>query len=172
MSAAARIRWRHVLLHGFIAVTALGLGFMSWFIAKPTAIRLHETIPGQQLTVNAAPDLDISLDADSSVSVSNSQPPQIELLRGNAYFDAKGEGAGKLQVKVGTTYIRDAGTRFSIRKRANGGSIAVANGQVEVLVETGTYLIGAHEGADFDGINVTGQRMVAEADIAPWRPGR
>lgn len=172
MSVATRTRWRQFLLHGSIAAIALGLGFMSWFIAKPMATRLHETIPGQRLTVNAAPNIDISLDADSVVTVSNTEPPAIELLRGNAYFDARGQGAGKLQVKVGTTYIKDIGTRFSVRKRANGGTIAVADGQVEVVVETGTYLVGAHEGADFDGIRVTGQRMIAEADIAPWRLDR
>jgi ferric-dicitrate binding protein FerR (iron transport regulator) len=74
-----------------------------------------------------------------------------------------------LQVKVGTTYINDIGTRFSVSKRVNGGTIAVADGQVEVLVEMGTYLVGDHEQADFDGIRVTGQRVIADADIAAWR---
>lgn len=171
MALAARTRWRSFLLHGSIATTALGLGLMSWFIAKPLATRIHQTIPGERLTVTATPGIDISLDADSSVTVSNAKPPQIELLRGNAYFDAKGQGAGKLQLKVGTTYIRDIGTRFSVRKSANGGTVAVANGQVEILVESGTYLIGTHEGADFDGVRVTGQRMIADADVAPWKPG-
>jgi ferric-dicitrate binding protein FerR (iron transport regulator) len=142
---------------------------MSWFIAKPMATRIHQTVPGERMTITAAPDIDISLDVDSSVTVSNARPPQIELLRGNAYFDAKGGGAGKLQVKVGTTYINDIGTRFSVSKRVNGGTIAVADGQVEVLVEMGTYLVGDHEQADFDGIRVTGQRVIADADIAAWR---
>jgi ferric-dicitrate binding protein FerR (iron transport regulator) len=145
---------------------------MSWFIAKPMATRIHQTVPGERLTVTAAPDIDISLDADSSITVSNAQPPQIELLRGNAYFDAKGSGAGKLQVKVGTTYINDIGTRFSVSKRVNGGTVAVADGQVEILVEGGTYLVGAHEQADFDGMRVTGQRVIADAEIAAWRPNR
>src|SRR5687768_8507398 len=172
MRLAARTRWRSLLLHGSIAATALGLGLMSWFIAKPMATRIHQTVPGERLTVNATPDIDISLDADSSVTVSNAEPPQIELLRGNAHFDAKGNGAGKLQLKVGTTYIRDIGTRFSVRKFANGGTIAVSSGQVEVQVETGKFLIGAHERADFDGIRVTGQRIIADADVAPWHSAR
>jgi transmembrane sensor len=75
-----------------------------------------------------------------------------------------------LQLKVGTTYIKDIGTRFSVRKFANGGTIAVSNGEVEIQVETGKYLIGAHERADFDGIRVTGQRIIADADVAPWHP--
>lgn len=172
MALAARTRWRSLLLHGSIATTALGLGLMSWFIAKPMATRIHQTVPGERLTITATPNIDISLDVDSSVTVSNGEPPQIELLRGSAYFDAKGGGAGKLQVKVGTTYINDVGTRFSVSKRVNGGTIAVADGQVEILVEMGTYLVGAHEQADFDGIRVTGQRVIADADIAAWRPNQ
>ena len=73
------------------------------------------------MTITATPDIDISLDADSSVTVSNTEPPRIELLRGNAYFDVRNDGAGKLQVKVGTTYIRDIGTRFSVSKSADRG---------------------------------------------------
>lgn len=124
------------------------------------------------MTFAATPDIDVSLDADSSVTITNTQPPRIELLRGNAYFDVKGNDAGKLQVKVGTTYIRDLGTRFSVSKQTNGGSVAVASGQIEIQVETGKYLVGSHERADFNNTTVTGQRVIAEAEIAPWRPRR
>ena len=162
-------RWWPYLLHGSIVAIAVGLGLMSWFIAKPMSTRLHETKPGQRVTVAAAPGIAISLDTESSVAVSNTEPPRIELLRGNAFFDVKGDQPGKLYLKVGATYIRDTGTRFSVSKSSKGGSVAVENGQVEIQVETGTFLVGAHERADFDGIRVTGQRGVADAEIAPWR---
>ena len=141
-------------------------------IAKPVATRIHQTVPGQRITVTATPDIDVSLDADSSVTISNSQPPRIELLRGNAYFDVKRSDAGKLQVKVGTVYIKDIGTRFSVSMRGNGGSVAVASGQVEIQVATGTYLVSARERVDFDSVRVSGQRIIAESDVAPWRPGQ
>ena len=163
--------WSRFIVHGSIVAAAASLGLMSWFIAKPLSTRLHETEPGQRITVTATPNIDISLDADSSVTISNTEPPRIELLRGNAYFDVRGEGPGKLQLKVGTTHIRDTGTRFSVSKTPNGGSIAVASGQVEVQVEMGTYLVGAHETANFDGVKVTGQRVIPDSAIAPWRPG-
>jgi transmembrane sensor len=70
---------------------------------------------------------------------------------------------------VGTTYIRDTGTRFSVSKSSTGGSVAVASGEVEVQVEMGTYLVGAHETANFDGVRVTGQRVIPDSAIAPWR---
>jgi transmembrane sensor len=162
---------QHFLVHGSIIAIAVSLGLMSWFIAKPLSIRLHETEPGQRVTIAATPNIDISLDADSSVTVSNTEPPRMELLRGNAYFDVRGDGAGKLQLKVGTTYIRDTGTRFSVSKSSTGGSVAVASGEVEIQVEMGTYLVGAHETANFDGVRVTGQRVIPDSAIAPWRRG-
>jgi transmembrane sensor len=168
MLAVISSRWWPYLLHSSIVAIAVGLGLMSWFIAKPTSTRLHETKPGQRITVAAGPGIAISLDTESSVAVSNTKPPLIELLRGNAFFDVKGDQPGKLYLKVGTTSIRNTGTRFGVSKSAKGGSVAVENGQVEIQVETGTFLVGAHERADFDGINVTGQRIIADADIAPW----
>lgn len=161
---------RHFLIHGSIVAAALGLGVMSWLVAKPLSTRLHETEPGQRITIAATPNIDISLDADSSVTVSNTEPPRIELLRGNAYFDVR-DGPGKLQLKVGTTFIRDMGTRFSVSKSSSGGSVAVASGEIEIQVEMGTYRVGAHEGADFDGVRVTGQRIIPDSAIAPWRHG-
>jgi len=164
--------WRRIILHCIIASTGLGLGLVSWMIAKPLATRIHQTVPGQRITVAATPDIDVSLDADSSVTISNSQPPGIELLRGNAYFDVKRSDAGKLQVKVGTVYIKDIGTRFSVNMRGNGGSVAVASGQVEIQVATGTYLVSARERVDFDSVRVSGQRIITESDVAPWRPAQ
>lgn len=165
-------RWRRFLIHLSIASTALFLGVMSWLIAKPMATRLHETVPGQRITVTATPHIDISLDSDSSVTVTNTEPPRIEMLRGNAFFDVRNTGAEKLQVKVGAAYISGMDSRFSVSKRSNGGSVAVAAGQVEIQVETGKYLVGSREKADFSNKTVTGQRVIAEADIVPWKPTR
>ena len=145
---------------------------MSWYISKPVTARLHETVAGQRLTVKATPDIGITLDADSAITVANSQPPRIELLRGNAYFDVTSNDADKLEVKVGAARIRDIGTRFSVGMRSDGGSVAVAEGQVEILVATGTYLVSARERADFDSMRVIGHRIIAEAEVAPWRLDR
>ena len=145
---------------------------MTWFISKPVTARLHETVAGQRLTIEAAPNIGVTLDADSAITVANSQPPRIELLRGNAYFDIRNNDADKLEVKVGAAHIKDIGARFSVRMRADGGSVAVADGRVEIHVGTGAYLVSARERADFDGIRVTGHRVIAEAEVAPWRFGQ
>ncbi len=173
MPVVTRTRsWPRFLLHFSIASTALVLGLMSWFIASPPATRIYQTAPGERLNVTPTPAINISLDTNSMATVTNALPPRIELLRGNAYFDVQGNESGTLQVKVGAAYIRDMDTRFSVSVRANGGTVAVAYGQVEIEIGTRKYLVGALERADFNNINVTGQRVIAEADVAPWRLGR
>ena len=89
MEKARAFSWPRFFVHCSIVVTAVSLGLMSWFIAKPTATRIHQTMPGERVTVAATPHIDISLDADSMVTVSNTEPPRIELLKGNAYFDVR-----------------------------------------------------------------------------------
>jgi transmembrane sensor len=169
---ARAFSWPRFFVHCSIVVTAFSLGLMSWFIAKPTATRIHQTARGERVSVAATPYIDISLDADSMVTVSNTEPPRIELLKGNAYFDVRNKDSDKLHVKVGTTFIKDLGTRFSIRRSADGGSVSVAEGQVEIQVETGNYLISSRERADFDDMRVTGHRLISEADVAPWRSNK
>lgn len=171
-TTARPFSWRRILLHGSITSMALGLGLLSWYIAKPVTARLHETGPGQHLTIKATPDIGITLDADSSVTVANSQSPRIELLRGNVYFDVTSKDDNKLEVRIGTVRIKDIGTRFSVRMQPGGGSVAVADGQVEIHVATGTYLVSARESADFDGMRVTKHRLIVEADVAPWHPNQ
>ena len=172
---AATVRpfsWRRILLHGSITTMALGLGLLSWYISKPVTARLHETGPGRHLTIKATPDIDITLDANSAITVANSQPTRIELLRGNVYFDVTSKDNNKLEVNIGTVRIKDIGTRFSVRMQSAGGSVAVADGQVEIHMATGTYLVNARERADFDDMRVTRHRLIVEADVAPWRPNQ
>ena len=96
-------------------------------------------------------------------------PPWIEVLRGNAYFDVTSNDVERLEVRVGTVRIKDIGTRFSVRMQQEGGSVAVADGQVEIHLETGIHLVSAREHADFDSARVTKHRVTTEADVAPWR---
>ena len=86
-SSCSALRWRSLpaCMVPF-ATTALGLGLMSWFIAKPMATRIHQTVPGERLTITATPDIDISLDADSSVTVSDAEPPQNRIAARQCLF--------------------------------------------------------------------------------------
>ena len=162
--------WRRFLVHCAIMGFCVLLGLMTWYFGKPHSIRFYETKAEEQLATPIAPGIDMALDILSSVAVKDSQPLQIELFKGNVYFDVKEKAAGKLEVKVGKALIKDIGTRFSIQMYKDGNShIAVADGHIKIHVAFGVYQINAHEQADFDDASISKHRLITERDIAPWR---
>ncbi|SFP97266.1 FecR family protein [Nitrosomonas cryotolerans] len=162
--------WRRFLLHCTIIGTGMFLGLLAWYIANPQSTRLYETAADERLNIMAAPHIHIALDANSSVGITNRQPPQIEVLRGNVYFEIKGDMADKPEIKVGKAFIRNVGSRFSIQMHKDGNNeVAVAAGQAEIHVASGRHLISARERADFDGFNVHNHQLITGSDIAPWR---
>ncbi|WP_292915539.1 FecR family protein [Nitrosomonas sp.] len=143
---------------------------MTWYFGKPPSIRFYETKSEQPLSAPLASGIDMALDMRSSVAVKESEPLQVELFKGNVYFDIQKHAAQQLEVKVGNTIIKDFGTRFSVELHKDGtGHIAVADGYVKLHVATGAYQINALEQADFDDIKVSKHRLVTEREIAPWR---
>ncbi len=161
--------WRRFLVHCAIMGVCVLLGLMTWYFGKPHSIRFYETKSEEQLTAAIAPDVNMVLDTRSSVAVKESQPLQIELFKGNIYFDIKKKATHQLEVKVGNAIIKNTGTRFSIRMHKDGSSnIAVADGQIKVYVASGIYQINALEQADFDDSSISKHRLVTERDIAPW----
>ena len=162
--------WRRFLLHCSIMGFCVTLGLLTWYFAKPHSIRFYETKSEERLVTAIAPDIDMALDTRSSITVKNSQPLQVELLKGNVYFDIKKNAIDKLEVKVGNAIIKDTGTRFSIQMHKDGSShIAVADGHIKIHVASGVYQINELEQADFDDARISKHRLVTERDIAPWR---
>lgn len=162
--------WRRFMVHCAIMGVCVLLGLMTWYFGKPHSIRFYETKSEERLVTAIAPSIDMALDTRSSVAVKDSQPLQIELLKGNVYFDIQENATNTLEVKVGNAIIKDTGTRFSIQMHKDGSShIAVADGHIKIHVASGVYQINAHEQADFDDARISKHRLITERDIAPWR---
>lgn len=163
--------WRRFLLHCAIISVGVFCGLLSWYISKPQTTRFYQTSVGQYQAIAATPHIEIFLDTNSAVAVTDNQPVKIELFKGNAYIETDGEALNeRLEVKVGEALIRDIGTRFRVSMLSDGSSnIAVEGGRVEIHVASGTHLISAGEQADFDGFSVTEHQLITETDIAPWR---
>lgn len=157
-------------LGGMLAAAAV-LAFV-FLMPREEMQRAIESSSGQRLQLTLADGTRIALDADSAARVSDATPPRIELVKGNIYLDVGHPSSGRLEVRAGTTQIRDIGTRFAVSLRGGRGSVAVAEGQVEVRGEQRLLLLVAGRGADFGPQGITGERAVAEADIAPWRNGQ
>jgi len=162
--------WRRLLMHGAIMSVGVLLGLLAWHIAKPPSVRFYETKSEQPLATTIAPHITMALDIQSSVAIKDSEPLQVELFKGNVYFDIEENATSKIEVKVGQALVKDIGTRFSIRMHKDGsGHIAVANGQIKIHVASGVYQINAHEQVDFDDTRISQHRLITEHDIAPWR---
>lgn len=160
-------------MHSAILSVGILLGLLAWYIAKPPSVRFYETKSEQPLAVTIAPAITMVLDIESSVATKDSEPLQIELFKGNVYFDVKENAADKIEVKVGQALIKDGGTRFSIRVHKDGGGhVAVANGQIRIHVTSGVYQVNTHEQVDFDDTRISQHKLIAEHDIAPWRTGQ
>jgi ferric-dicitrate binding protein FerR (iron transport regulator) len=163
-----RRSWMFPALAG--ALTAMIVA--AWFFPRPVQTQRYETTPGQHLTVAVAEGIEAVLDADSALSVARSDPPRVELLRGNAYFSVNRQGSGGLEVVAGQTRIRDIGTRFAVAVREQGGHVAVAEGVVEIQAGDTHRTAAAGLRVDFDGAGITGEKYLAAEDVAPWRNGQ
>lgn len=162
-------RWRRFFLHCAIIGVCVLLGLMTWYFGKPHSVRFYETKSEEQLATSIAPDINMTLDTRSSVAVKESQLLQVELFKGNVYFDIKKNATHQLEVKVGNAIIKNTGTRFSIQMKKDGSShIAVADGHIKIQVASGVYQINAHEQADFDDASISKHSLIIERDIAPW----
>lgn len=169
--AVAPRRLPRLLPFGGALVAAAALAFI-FLMPREEVLHTVETQPGQHRQLAFADGTRLSLDADSVARVSDNLPPRIELLRGQLYLDVNHASSGRLEVRAGTTRIRDIGTRFTVSLRNGQGRVAVAEGQVEVKDAQRLLMLFAGRGADFGPQGIVGERAIADADIAPWRNGQ
>ncbi len=163
------LSWQRFMLHFSILSIGLLLGLLSWYISKPQSFRLYETPIGQHMAIDVTTDIAIALDSNSSVSVTDNKPLQIELLKGNVYFDISKDAVNKPTVQVGNVLFENVAARFSIRKHKNGeATISVATGQIGIHLASSVYLISALEQADFDDYKMSKHRLISTYDVAPW----
>lgn len=164
--------WRRLLVHSAIMGVCVTLGLMTWYFGKPPSVRFYET-KSEELTTKIAPHIDMALDVRSSVAVKESHPLQVELFKGNVFFNSASNASSQLEVKVGNALIKDIGTRFSIETHKDGSHhIAVAEGHIKIHVASGIYQINALEQADFDDMKISKHMLASERDVAPWRSGQ
>ncbi len=162
--------WKRFFVHSAIMGFCVFLGLMTWYLGKPPSIRFYETKLETPLTAPLAPGIDMALDMQSSVAVRLSEPLHVELFKGNVYFDIQKQATHQLEVKVGSTIIKDFGTRFSIQLHKDGtGHIAVTDGHIKIHSPSGNvFQINAYEEAEFDETGISKHRLLSEKNIAPW----
>jgi transmembrane sensor len=93
----------------------------------------YYTAPGKQLTVALSDGSRLTLNTDTAIAVHLADKQRnIELLRGEAYFQVSPDKNRPFVVSNGTANARAVGTAFSVKKTADDMRVVVSEGTVEV----------------------------------------
>ena len=173
-SSVSIFRQKKFLLPFLSAAIAMLMGALIFILPPPLSAQLHETKADQYHSVTVTPEVTVELDERSAITVTNSEPPSVELLMGNAFFDRKktsvdAQNAQKLEITVGDVRFLDMGASFSLETLRNGGSIAITNGQIEMNIGGQSRLISAGQRIDFDNKRVIDESSIVGLNIASWR---
>lgn len=156
------------------AAAVMLFGITIFILPPPISHQLHTTATGQYEQIFVGPNIRIDMNSNSSMTVSNDQPPVIELLQGSIYFDITNSdtNTNKLVAIVNEARIKNIGTRFSAERQNDGGSVAIAEGQVEIQIGAQSRLINAGQLIVFGRTQITEETSITGADVAPWRQNR
>lgn len=170
-SSVSIFRQKKFLLPFLSAAIAMLMGALIFILPPPLSAQLHETTADQYHSVTVTPEVTVELDERSAITVTNSEPPSVELLMGNVFFDRKNTSvdAQKLEITVGDVRFLDMGASFSLEMLRNGGSIAITNGQIEMNIGGQSRLISAGQRIDFDNKRVIDESSIVGLNIASWR---
>jgi len=170
-SSASIFRQKKFLLPFLSAAIAMLMGALVFILPPPLATQLHETTVNQYQSVAVTPEITVELDERSAITVTNSEPPGVELLMGNAYFDSKNTSVDiqTIEISVGDVRFSDMGASFSLETLRNGGSIAITNGQVEMSIAGQVRLLSAGQRIDFDNQRIIEESSIVGLEVASWR---
>ena len=159
----------------FLAATAVAAA-----LAAVIAVPQFAT-PAAQTYVSTDTARQIALEDGSSVTLAPRSRLSIEgrnqdrmALSGGALFDIRHDPDRPLTITAGDLRISDIGTRFDVQAEEAHVRVAVVEGTVNVISESGTSVeLPAGKGLSFDrrGGNATVASVRAE-DVGSWRQGR
>ena len=158
----------------FLALTTALLGG-GWLEYSAETIH-YATQMGEHRRVELADNSHIDLNTDTQISVRMSLlQRQVVLTQGEALFEVSHNRLRPFTVQSGDLRIRDVGTRFNVRKQAQGATVSVLEGEVElnngqrVLNEA----LNAGQQRSYTETSGLGQLQAVEADkLTAWTQGR
>lgn len=160
--------WRRWVWRGAGAVAACAVlavvAFAPWqqLLQGEPGVR-YRTVAGQALSMRLPDGSRMSLSGDTQVSVRFSDGKrEVELLRGEAFFDVAHDASRPFLVHSGDVAIRDIGTAFNVDRLPNGGAeVSVMRGLVRV--ENGTQMRDLHAG---QCMTTHGDWLAASCDLS------
>ncbi|MGH8475053.1 MAG: FecR family protein [Methylococcales bacterium] len=161
-------------------VTAVLLAFTLcgglWWQDRQAPTAVYSTGIGERRRIDLADGSRIDLNAVTLLSVHLSWiRREVDLRDGEALFDVVHRGLRPFTVLAGDLRIRDAGTRFNVRKRPEGVSVSVLEGEVELNDGRGwnwdRLTAGFRRGLDARG-KLSAAQSVREDQAIAWTNGR
>ena len=156
---------------GMAAAIALMIGVPQLW--APPSMQSYSADARTSRSVMLANGVRVTLSPASSIVVHGKDAAQIELARGEAFFDVRHDPSRSLTVAAGDYSISDIGTRFSVNLAGTAfrvgvaeGSIAVASpsSQQAVEVSAGHQLVAGGNGLTLSPVSVE--------EVGSWRAGR
>lgn len=129
---------RRTLPWAAAALLVLALG-VAWQTPWPDRLRAdHYTAVGGHEVIELADGSRIELNTDAAVSVElTDNERRIQLLRGEAWFEAAHDARRPFVVQSGPVRVRVLGTRFSVARQGEHTRVQLAEGRVETMVDGG-----------------------------------
>lgn len=174
-------RGLHVWRRAWIgAAMAAGMALVALIVARPLlpfmagAPQSFAADAGAGRTLSLDGGIQVVLAPGSAIQVEGDRSEQIR-LDGSAYFDVTHDPDRELRIAVGPYQVRDIGTRFELVSSGRELKVAVAEGQVGVVLpgQQGSVAVRAGQ-----RLLVAGDPAIAEYgeaapdDVGSWRAGR
>jgi transmembrane sensor len=136
----------------------------------------YRTALGERKSVTLADGSRLDLNTDSELSVHYSRHGrELRLIRGQAAFTVAHDDARPFDVLAGKMRIRDTGTQFDVRQRAERVEVAVLEGEVEVAGRDNVTTQPLRQGQRLSYNSIQNIMTIESVDIAAaaaWRDGR
>lgn len=195
----ATLSRRHWILPLASAAALLGLAVgVAWWSMQSPGAATYATARGETRRVNLPDGSHLELAGDSRLTVRMTAARRdIDLLKGEAYFQVAHDKARPFIVKVGTLHVTAVGTAFNVRTAVDRVSVAVEEGVVVVdpraeamagdapssgersdpmaAIDNSTHRISVRRGQEVT-VALTMSRVnlvpIEPRSVASWRAGR
>lgn len=174
----ARKRRRPVLRRLAMAAGVLLVAGLVWQLDPFSHLndQTYRTAQGQIKSIDLADGSRLELDTASEAHVHYSRRErEIHLVRGRAVFTVAHGDPRPFEVFSGQVKVRDIGTQFDVRHRADGVDIAVLDGEVEVAGKSGDAPVALRRGQQLSYAASGAAGPVQSVDIdsySAWREGK
>jgi len=172
--------WLATLLRPLVALPALGVAAcaaLALWVFAPSAIAdlgADAATARGEIRDLALPDGSVlHLAADSAVGLEfGDGRRQVELRRGEAFFEVRPGLPAPFTVTAGDARIRVVGTRFNVGRFGDDAEVTVTEGVVEVAAGPATVRLTAGQQVAAENGTLSAIGTVDPADAAAWMQGR